>query len=90
MLLPSFLEMSMGPLGQGPLSTHDIVSAILCSFSFEVFVRVSTTRKAFGHASFIVATAHICDSVGSAAGKRWVVRLASHRQQHLQSHRLPQ
>lgn len=58
MLLPSFLEMPMGPLGQGPLSTHDLVSAVLCSFSFEVFVRVSTMRKAFGHASFIVAAAH--------------------------------
>lgn len=42
MLLASFLEMPVGPLRQGPLSTPAIVSAILCSFSFEVFVRVST------------------------------------------------
>lgn len=90
MLLASFLKMAMGLLGQGPLSTLAIVSAILCSFSFEVFVRVSTEVKVLEHAGFIVKAAHICDSAGPAASKWWVVRLASHRQQHLLSHRRPE
>lgn len=80
----------MGPLEQGPLSTHDIVSAILCSFSFEVFVRVSTMCKAFRHASFIVAAAHLAIQLAQLRADDGVVRLASHRQQHLRSHRLPE
>lgn len=75
----------MGPLGQGPLSTHDFFSAILCSFSFEVFVRVSTMRKAFEHTSFIVAAAHIAiqlvqlrASDGSSAWRRIVSSIFDH------------
>lgn len=48
-----------GSVRTGALVNTAIVLAILCSFSFEVFVRISTEDQALRHASFIVATAHI-------------------------------
>lgn len=71
--------MAMGLLGQGPLSTLAIVSAILCSFLFEVFVRVSTEVKVLEHAGLMVKAAHIAiqlvqlrASGGSSAWRRIV------------------